>query len=216
MTYDLDLHEWAKRTITPKVYVKGHFVRKLLSDTHRDTHRRPTALYGHWVFDNLALSLPSISSPILHSSAVLAVALCLSVYHKPALYRNGWADPAYFWQNGFFRPILHNILEKLGYLQKIRIAFFPSELCRKLWTQKILPRHVDCRKCCQHNLDTQCDKQAIVVGRTKMSIYLQRSTHTRRAGPSAQLISVFSLPLNPFYPPASRSSTRLLSTASSL
>jgi len=115
-----------------------------------------------------------------------------------------------------FFDLLHNILEKLGYLQKIRIAFFPSELCRKLWTQKILPRHVDCRKCCQHNLDTQCDKQAIVVGRTKMSIYLQRSTHTRRAGPSAQLISVFSLPLNPFYPPASRSSTRLLSTASSL
>jgi len=64
--------------------------------------------------------------------------LCLSVRHKPVLYRNNWSNLAGFWHGGFFTyPTL--------FLKEIRvppkISILPSGTL--LQTLKILPRQVD-------------------------------------------------------------------------
>jgi len=52
--------------------------------------------------------------------------------HKPALYENGYTDPACFWHRGFPWPILHCVRKELGYLQTY--GYFPLELLPKFRT----------------------------------------------------------------------------------
>jgi len=48
-----------------------------------------------------------------------------------------------FWHVSFLLPVLHCVKRKFDYLQKL--GHFPLELCPKLWTLKISPRHIDRR-----------------------------------------------------------------------
>jgi len=71
----------------------------------------------------------------------VSVSVNLSVRHKPVFCRNGWTERARFWQRCFVRPILYCTLTKRRYLQKY--VHFPLELCLKLGTSIISPRHID-------------------------------------------------------------------------
>jgi len=64
-----------------------------------------------------------------YTSAVYAVvcpSVCLSVCHKPVLYRNDCTNSA------GFPPIPHSVVRNFGYLQKL--GYFPLGLCPKLRT----------------------------------------------------------------------------------
>ena len=77
-----------------------------------------------------------------YASAIFVVVVCpwvrLYVRHKLVLYRNNWTNRAGFWHGDFSPNILHCVLRKFGYLQKL--GYFPVEVCSKL---RISPRQVD-------------------------------------------------------------------------
>ena len=62
-----------------------------------------------------------------YASAVFAVIVCLSVRHKPVLYRSVWTNRAGIWYGGFLLPIPHCVIRKFGYIQKL--GYFPLEVC---------------------------------------------------------------------------------------
>jgi len=81
-----------------------------------------------------------------HASTVYAVGVCpvcLSVRHRPVLYRNDWTNRARFfaWKFPSTYPTLCYAMRKNGYLQKL--GYFPLGLCPKLRTLKMSPRQVD-------------------------------------------------------------------------
>jgi len=78
---------------------------------------------------------------------VLAMALCLSVCLSQVGVLSKQMDEIicfFLVGGGFFRPVLHYLLRKFRYLQKQGYL----ELFSKLWTYKILPRHIDRRRTC--------------------------------------------------------------------
>jgi len=77
------------------------------------TRRARLRLY--WYYNGLHLPARR------YVSAILAIALCLSVSHKSVFCRNGWTDRAGFWRGSFLRPVLHCVVRKLRYLQKYRV-----------------------------------------------------------------------------------------------
>jgi len=78
-----------------------------------------------------------------YASAAAAASRCLSVCHMPVLCRNIAIDQADFCHGGFLRPILLCTIGTFGLLQKWE--HFPLEICPKLWSQRVLPRHIDHR-----------------------------------------------------------------------
>jgi len=74
--------------------------------------RRPT----HWEMIPTAI----VFTARRYASAVTAVNV-LSVRHKPVLCQNDWKN-----RDGFWPPIPHCVIRKLGYLQKLE--YFPLEL----------------------------------------------------------------------------------------
>ena len=68
---------------------------------------------------------------------------CVCICHKSVFYRNGWTNRTGFWRVSFLLHVLHRVKRKFGYLQKQ--GHFPLEVCPKLRTQKISPRHIDRR-----------------------------------------------------------------------
>jgi len=67
-----------------------------------------------------------------YARMVFAVVMCPSIHHKPVLYRNNWTDRADFWNGAFHLAILHCVVRKFGYFQKLE--YFPLEICPKLQT----------------------------------------------------------------------------------
>jgi len=48
-------------------------------------------------------------------SSCVRPSVCLSVRHKPVLYRNDWTNRADFWHGGFFLPTPDCLIRKIGY-----------------------------------------------------------------------------------------------------
>jgi len=67
-------------------------------------------------------SIPRVSNARCYASAVLSMALCLSVRlsvrHKSVLYRNGWTNRAGFWHVSFLPPVLHSVLKGNSVISK--------------------------------------------------------------------------------------------------
>ena len=68
--------------------------------------------------------------------------VCLSVTSRCSVKTDGRNNLFFLVGGGFFRPVLHYLLRKFRYLQKQGYL----ELFSKLWTYKILPRHIDRRR----------------------------------------------------------------------
>jgi len=61
----------------------------------------------------------------------VVVSVCLSVTSRYCI-RNDWRIELGFGHGGFLPPILHCVMRKFGYLQKL--GYFPLKLCFKLRT----------------------------------------------------------------------------------
>ena len=60
----------------------------------------------------------------------LCLSVCLSVRHKPVLYRNGWTDRAGFWHGSFVPPIPRCYKE----IHIPKNKLLPSGTLSQLWT----------------------------------------------------------------------------------
>jgi len=79
------------------------------------------------------------------SCSSVYVSVCLSVYHKLVFYRNGWTDLASFGAPRLPSTYSSRYCNEIQVSTKIRTVISRLELCLKLWTQKISPRHINRR-----------------------------------------------------------------------
>jgi len=92
----------------------------------------------------------------------MAISLSMSEFNW-----NDWTNPAGFWHRSFLPSILHCLIRKFGYLQKL--GYFPLEHYPKLWTW-IWPRQVD-----------------LIVNKTRSSLLLTPIRQSRSHGCLLQL-----------------------------
>ena len=107
----------------------------------------------------------------LQCARVIAVArrlqVCLSLSHKPVLYRNGWTDRTGFWR-GFVWPILHSIIRKFRYLQNKGRPTFVKTMIQILDSWKMSLQRADARDVLSTRLDKggRCDGGRLLVCHT--------------------------------------------------
>jgi len=84
-------------------------------------------------------------------SAVYAVAyVCLSVRHKPVLYRNGVTDQADFQHTVYHRLILYTLCKVIRVSANFRVGnILPSGNLDANFKFLVWPPYVDHHKCCQ-------------------------------------------------------------------